>query len=456
MPVASSIAGRILVCWSRWVWANDGWRQSDIYYALDSGPGWTNPRPVDPGHTGFDDAPNLVTTPQGTPYLLWRRSDPLSETTAIYASSYEGFWSVPQRVPTGPGYPSTEYGVPSACAGSSGRVWLTWGQDDSVPSWRRAYAAFLERGVWSPRMLVTRVPGFENNLPGVSIAESPGGLVWAGWTASYHAEDYTVYTAYYDGTTWSEPITCHDTTGGNEGGPLFCADPAGTLWIFWDDWRGGWAARDSGSAWVGQELVDPGGIGPCCCDRHGNVWVVWEEEGQRLISAKYRDAGGRWWPKTYVDSDSIRDIEPSITAHNSKVWAFWVKSFRLPDYTFDIYSSFTDAPGIEEGPRPQAPSLSSQTTVVRGILFVNGLGTQSQSPGRDWVMSLAILLDASGRKVMDLLLGPNDVRHLSPGVYFVRSASGVERHQGRRHEVGPGRVRSPKLEWQRDVSASLN
>lgn len=33
----------------------------------------------------------------------------------------------------------------------------------------------------------------------------------------------------------------------------------------------------------------------------------------------------------------------------------------------------------------------------------------------------------SGRKVLDLKPGPNDVRALAPGVYFVREASGVER-----------------------------
>jgi hypothetical protein len=30
------------------------------------------------------------------------------------------------------------------------------------------------------------------------------------------------------------------------------------------------------------------------------------------------------------------------------------------------------------------------------------------------------LLDITGRKVLDLLPGPNDVRALAPGVYFVR------------------------------------
>jgi hypothetical protein len=31
------------------------------------------------------------------------------------------------------------------------------------------------------------------------------------------------------------------------------------------------------------------------------------------------------------------------------------------------------------------------------------------------------LLDIGGRKVLDLLPGPNDVRYLPAGVYFVRS-----------------------------------
>jgi hypothetical protein len=33
----------------------------------------------------------------------------------------------------------------------------------------------------------------------------------------------------------------------------------------------------------------------------------------------------------------------------------------------------------------------------------------------------------TGRQVMALRSGPNDMRSLAPGVYFVRQASGVER-----------------------------
>jgi hypothetical protein len=66
-------------------------------------------------------------------------------------------------------------------------------------------------------------------------------------------------------------------------------------------------------------------------------------------------------------------------------------------------------PGVEEG-RPQAPSLKPQASVVHGVLFL------AERPSPSWLM------DAAGRKVLDLKPGANDVRYLAPGIYFVREA----------------------------------
>ncbi|MFO7675325.1 MAG: hypothetical protein R6X12_03295 [bacterium] len=54
--------------------------------------------------------------------------------------------------------------------------------------------------------------------------------------------------------------------------------------------------------------------------------------------------------------------------------------------------------------------------IVRGVLRIGDRG-----PGTG---DRAELLDISGRKMMDLAPGENDVRHLSPGVYFVRAVGG--------------------------------
>jgi len=56
-------------------------------------------------------------------------------------------------------------------------------------------------------------------------------------------------------------------------------------------------------------------------------------------------------------------------------------------------------------------------TVVRNVLY------QGARPGS----SSCCLLDISGRKVLDLHSGANDVRGLSPGVYFVREATSGQR-----------------------------
>ena len=54
--------------------------------------------------------------------------------------------------------------------------------------------------------------------------------------------------------------------------------------------------------------------------------------------------------------------------------------------------------------------------MVRGVLFL----VEASSPKP----KAASLLDISGRKVLELTPGANDVRTLAPGIYFVR-------HEGR-------------------------
>ncbi len=61
--------------------------------------------------------------------------------------------------------------------------------------------------------------------------------------------------------------------------------------------------------------------------------------------------------------------------------------------------------------RPYCALPDAQPTIVRGTLFLPSLprGTRCS------------LLNAAGRRVADLVAGPNDVRHVAPGVHFVRT-----------------------------------
>jgi hypothetical protein len=64
-----------------------------------------------------------------------------------------------------------------------------------------------------------------------------------------------------------------------------------------------------------------------------------------------------------------------------------------------------------------------QPTIVRGVL-------RAADSGQDAAYR-AELLDVSGRKVLDLRPGVNDVRPLAPGIYFVHQTSSVERDASR-------------------------
>jgi hypothetical protein len=70
--------------------------------------------------------------------------------------------------------------------------------------------------------------------------------------------------------------------------------------------------------------------------------------------------------------------------------------------------------GVEEQP-PTPRNVQPIATIVRSVLFWEAYGTRHPACGAD-------LLDASGRKVLGLRPGPNDINRLSPGVYFVREA----------------------------------
>jgi YVTN family beta-propeller protein len=71
--------------------------------------------------------------------------------------------------------------------------------------------------------------------------------------------------------------------------------------------------------------------------------------------------------------------------------------------------------GITETMNDERGTMNVGPTIVRGIIRLTI---------DECRMSNAGLLNAAGRKVMDLKPGANDVSRLAPGVYFVRAVSG--------------------------------
>ncbi len=91
---------------------------------------------------------------------------------------------------------------------------------------------------------------------------------------------------------------------------------------------------------------------------------------------------------------------------------FMVSNYPSDEPTYVWVCKYTGS-GVEETPNAGVRTTNRRATVVRYILYLppaSGVGLQTSS----------VLLDISGRKVLDLQPGTNDVRGLAPGVYFVR------------------------------------
>ena len=123
------------------------------------------------------------------------------------------------------------------------------------------------------------------------------------------------------------------------------------------------------------------------------------------------DHGVSWSDLELVNEDTTaRTWYPDIGADSAgHAYVVWEDFDGERGY---IWFATNNPLAIAEG--PPEPSVSAQpfTTVVRSVLFLPECPSASTSS----------LRDISGRKVLDLRLGANDVRALAPGVYFVREA----------------------------------
>jgi hypothetical protein len=84
------------------------------------------------------------------------------------------------------------------------------------------------------------------------------------------------------------------------------------------------------------------------------------------------------------------------------------------DYYGSVFLRRNITAGVEERPEPQATSHKLQATITHGVLLLGDCPRTGTVPK-------AVLLDAAGRVVLELQPGPNDVRGLAPGIYFLSS-----------------------------------
>lgn len=145
----------------------------------------------------------------------------------------------------------------------------------------------------------------------------------------------------------------------------------------------------------------------------------------KLINCKVEYAGRNDYGNIHI-LDCVPEVVGDSIGHSS-AWGIYLEGSVYPDpelllanNTFYDCASGAVGPDLAVAEMSLAPGRAIEpVTIVRGVLRYQPTANRSHQT--------AELLDITGRKVMGLQPGPNDVSTLAPGVYFVRSADSRER-----------------------------
>jgi len=219
-------------------------------------------------------------------------------------------------------------------------------------------------------------------------------------------------------------------TARDQSSPVLGFDGANFL-VAWTDYRSGVYSDIFGSRVTpGGAVLDPSGLsiaraaGGQCGPALGlgfdgeNFLVVWEDyrsNSPDIYGALVTPAGvasDTGWVVKQEGSQFGPALALGTDSELFLVYQGWAGRVGGKTYNTDrVWGKTNPVPGsIEEGRQLTVCGPRPTATVVRGILYLP----------RSLDLSIpSALLDISGRKVLDLHPGANDVRALAPGVYFV-------------------------------------
>jgi len=399
---------------------------------------------------GFYDGWLVRTDARGE--TLWTRA--YGGTTGDY------FYGVENAA--GGGFLAVGYTGSSGAGGTD--VWLVRTDSSGDTLWTRTYGGTAHDGATSLH------PTADSGYVIAGVTSSFGAGDYDGWLLKINSSGETLWTRTYGGSGL-DAANYVDVTA--DGGfiltGLFDRDGAlgGDLWLVRTDslgdtiWTKTLPASGHEDGYCVEETEDGGYIvvGATSSFGAGNydLWLVrTDSEGETLWTKTF---GGIDWDEGkgvrqlpdggFVVVGSVKPPLPD----NRKVWllrtdsdgdTLWTRFYGGQSTSWgewleltsdggmvmtgmtqgDIHLVKTDADGLlalaDRG--PVAVSDAHPATLVRGVLKVPRDMNEIRS-GISGRVPRPALLDAIGRKVLDLHPGANDVRHLAPGVYCVREKS---------------------------------
>jgi hypothetical protein len=203
--------------------------------------------------------------------------------------------------------------------------------------------------------------------------------------------------------------------------------------VIWSDGRSGptdiYGARFAPDGTV----LDPAGIvistaangqtSPAVASDGANYLVAWADQrgGEQDIYGARVTPQGSVLDTFAVTTMQGDEFDPALARGPGNgiltAYSSWAGDVEEESYnSLRIWGTLSPHAGTNDRPTDVARTPRPAPTFVRGVLVLGAADSRQNTEYR------AELLDVGGRKVLDLLPGPNDVRALAPGVYFVRNA----------------------------------
>jgi hypothetical protein len=329
-----------------------------VYTSTRCDTGWAQPETVFPVSGPFPFHASLALDPGGGLGLLTELNGGLEGSSGwLMFTRYDSEGWLPGKCVGPETPPNTSYGSVSLMTGDSVGFLAAFARPNA--------SGTCSVEVWTMRdSLVERVAVFRGWSPALARVGSRKHLVFIGDDGLYAAED--------DGAGWGQPVRIAPATD-IEDEPALYVDPLGVVWTCWTDEPSGvdslahlLGSYNTGAGWSPPESIanSPYGIGPAISSNAlGDIVLVW--------------------------------CQPTSSAH----------------YGYRISRRLSRVE-VAETPNDEVRTMSRQPTIVRGVLMWSATTPSLRARGE--------LLDISGRKVLDLKPGANDVSRLAPGVYFVR------------------------------------
>lgn len=299
-------------------------------------------------------------------------------------------------------------------------AWVTWTCHDT-DGWQIQYSYHSGDSWYGPWIAVAGLDPICHARLGRGHDSSYNGCPLLTWESSGD-----IFYSEYLGGSWSAPQEVAHSDSLDQSPEVISRSPMPFdmgPWITWESTRDGdtaiyGTAEDTFS--IGRRWCDSTGAGnnrASCGTPAEYTTDYWNPVAAAWVSD--RDGDANIYSRTMfsdhdvrVDSDAATDVNPTLTTLGvTEHWCIW-QSNRSGNW--DLYGSYVYATGVEERREPQAMSHNREQTVVRGVLLLG------EAPSRK--PQAASLLDISGRHVLELHAGANDLGRLSPGVYFVPEA----------------------------------